>query len=264
VKSREFEIGNLRFEIETRLEAKIGSQDRKQGRKKEKKMQCEQFEQILEQQDAAELSEASRTHLEGCEACRTLSADFSAIRDAALELGDEEIAPPERVWVSLRNQLEAEGLIHGAEEIPQAAREEHHGWWAVFQRPAVAGAFLGAVLVAASSVGYLSNFATAPVDSQLKIQQEASPVPAADSVFKEEVLTVGNESVPGLQREDTVVTNSIRQNLQIVDNLIAICEKSVREQPDNEMAREYLYGAYQQKAELLATATNRSMTGGLQ
>jgi hypothetical protein len=52
--------------------------------------------------------------------------------------------------------------------------------------------------------------------------------------------------------------------LQIVDNFIALCEKSVHEQPDNQMAREYLYGAYQQKAELLATATNRSMPGGLQ
>ena len=96
------------------------------------------------------------------------------------------------------------------------------------------------------------------------LQQEISSVPSADSVFKEEVLTVGNDSIPGLQRQDTAVTDSIRRNLQIVDNFIAICEKSVREQPDNQMAREYLYGAYQQKAELLATATNRSMTGGLQ
>ena len=60
------------------------------------------------------------------------------------------------------------------------------------------------------------------------------------------------------------MTASIRRNLGIVDNFIAMCEKDVREQPDNEMAREYLYGAYEQKAELLATATSRSMTGGLQ
>jgi len=50
----------------------------------------------------------------------------------------------------------------------------------------------------------------------------------------------------------------------VVDHFIAMCENSVREQPDNEMAREYLYGAYEQKAELLATAMNRSVTGGLQ
>src|SRR5579862_6425125 len=113
-------------------------------------MQCEQFEQILEQQDDGALSEAALAHVEGCESCRALSADFSAIRDAALDLGGEEIAPPERVWVSLRNQLEAEGLIHDAEEIPQAVDEARGGWWSAFQRPALAGAFLGTVLVVAS------------------------------------------------------------------------------------------------------------------
>jgi hypothetical protein len=94
--------------------------------------------------------------------------------------------------------------------------------------------------------------------------QEVSSVPAANSVFKEEVLNVSDDSILGVQRQDTAVTDSIRRNLQIVDNFIAMCEKDVREQPDNQMAREYLYGAYQQKAELLATAMNRNMTGGLQ
>jgi hypothetical protein len=168
------------------------------------------------------------------------------------------------VWLSLRNQLEAQGLIYDSPAIARSASPANPGWWTVFQRPAVAGAFLGLVLAAASTVSYWSNFAQTAVHSQLALQQETSPVPAADSVFKEEVLTVGNDSIPGLQRQDTAVTASIRRNLQIVDNFIAICEKSVREQPDNQMAREYLYGAYQQKAELLAAATNHSMTGGLQ
>jgi hypothetical protein len=227
-------------------------------------MQCEQFEQILEQQDAGALPEPAVAHLESCASCRAISADFNAIHDLALQLGAEEIAPPERVWVSLRNQLEAEGLIRDTETTSVVASPAQPGWWNVFQRPAVAGAFLGLVLVAGSTVGYLSNFAQTTADSRMTIQQEASSVPAAESVFKEEVLTVGNDSIAGPQRADTAVTNSIRRNLRIVDNLIAMCEKSVREQPDNEMAKEYLYGAYQQKAELLATAMNRSMTGGLQ
>ncbi|HXP81393.1 MAG TPA: hypothetical protein VN976_15915 [Verrucomicrobiae bacterium] len=227
-------------------------------------MQCEQFEQLLEQQDEGALPKPALAHLETCEACRALSADFSAIHDMALELGNEEVAPPERVWISLRNQLEAERLILDPQAAPRNASHASSGWWSVFQRPAVAGAFLGLVLAAASTVGYMSNFAQTSVHSQLAIQQETSAVPAADSIFKEEVLTVGSDSIPGLQRQDTAVTASIRRNLQIVDNFIAICEKSVREQPDNQMAREYLYGAYQQKAELLATAMNRSMPGGLQ
>jgi len=228
-------------------------------------MQCEQFEQMLEQQDVGALPKPALAHLETCETCRALSADFSAIHDMALEFGAEDVAPPERVWVALRNRLEAEHLIREPQDIPQSASHAAPGWWAIFQRPAIAGAFLGLVLAAASAVGYLSNAPQTSVHfAQLTTQQESSYAPSADSVFKEEVLTVGSDSIPGLQRQDTAVTDSIRRNLQIVDNFIAICEKSVREQPDNQMAREYLYGAYQQKAELLATAMNRSMTGGLQ
>jgi hypothetical protein len=48
------------------------------------------------------------------------------------------------------------------------------------------------------------------------------------------------------------VTASLHKNLEIVDNYISLCENSVREEPENELAREYLYEAYQQKADLLA------------
>ena len=54
------------------------------------------------------------------------------------------------------------------------------------------------------------------------------------------------------------VALSLQQNLRIVDNLIAVCEKTVREHPRDPLAREYLYGAYQQKADLLAVAMDRS------
>jgi hypothetical protein len=223
-------------------------------------MQCDQFERILEQDEGA-LPAPALAHIECCAACRSLSADFGAIRDLARELGGEETAPPERVWVSLRNQLEAEGLIRE----PQPAQQfTSRGWWTAFQRPAVAGTFLTMLLVAAAIVSFEWNSPLSVVHTQLPPQQEVFTVPSADSVFKEEMLTVGNDSIPGLRRQDAAVTASIRRNLQIVDNFIAMCEKDVHDQPDNQMAREYLYGAYQQKAELLATAMNRSMSGGLQ
>jgi hypothetical protein len=137
------------------------------------------------------------------------------------------------------------------------------GWWFAFQRPALAGAFLSFVLVAASLISYRGNPTQMAMHPQFAFKQEISTVPSAESVFKEELLTVGNQSIPGFQEQDAAVTDSIRRNLGIVDNFIDMCEKSVREQPDNEMAREYLYGAYEQKAELLATAMDHSMTGGL-
>ena len=228
-------------------------------------MQCEQFEQVLEQQEFEALPKPAIAHMESCQACSALFSDFGAIHSLAAEMAAEPIAPlSEHVWISLRNQLEAEGLIRDHQMPVRGAPQTSPAWWSIFQRPSMAGAFLGLVLAAAGTVSYLSNSQLSTTQSELTPLQEAPSVPAANSVFNEEVLNVSDASLLGQQRQDTVVTDSIHRNLRIVDNFIAMCEKDVHEQPDNEIAREYLYGAYQQKAELLATAMNHNMTGGLQ
>ena len=228
-------------------------------------MQCEEFEQTLEQQESEALPKQALAHLETCAACSALFADFGAIHSMASELAADPIAPlSENVWIALRNQLEAEGLIRDPQTPLRSGPQTSLAWWSFIQRPAMAGAFLGLVIAVAGTVSYLSNSQSSTAQSELTPVQETSSIPTANSVFKEEVLNVNDDAILGVQRQDTAVTDSIRRNLQIVDNFIAMCEKDVREQPDNQIAREYLYGAYQQKAELLATAMNRSMTGGLQ
>ncbi|MGD0908076.1 MAG: hypothetical protein ABSA96_10880 [Candidatus Acidiferrales bacterium] len=229
-------------------------------------MQCDRFEQILIEQDEGPLPKQALAHIDECESCRALTADLTAIHDVGLEIGGEGIVPPERVWVSLRNQLEAEHIIRDARTLPVRV-SIRSGWWAAFQRPALAGSFLALILVAAGLIsyrGYQGSSSQSAIRQQSALEQEVSPMFSADGVFKQESLSVGNDLLPGLQKRDAAVTDSIRRNLDIVDNFIALCEKSVREQPDNQMAREYLYGAYQQKAEVLATAMNRGTSGGLQ
>src|SRR5215467_9821102 len=73
-------------------------------------MQCKEVESVLEQEQIAPLPEEARAHVAGCASCQNLIADFNAIV-AAAERMPAEINPPERIWVSLRNQLEAEGII---------------------------------------------------------------------------------------------------------------------------------------------------------
>jgi len=53
------------------------------------------------------------------------------------------------------------------------------------------------------------------------------------------------------------VDTSFRQNLQRVDDFIADCEHRVSVAPQDELAREYLSNAYQQKAELLSAMMDR-------
>ena len=82
---------------------------------------------------------------------------FAAIHDMALELGAEDIAPPERVWISLRNQLEAEGLIHELLADTQGAELRRPRLVGRFSAARRCRRFSGLGSGRASAVGYLSN-----------------------------------------------------------------------------------------------------------
>jgi hypothetical protein len=54
---------------------------------------------------------------------------------------------------------------------------------------------------------------------------------------------------------------SLRQNLDIVDKFIVDCEQRVKDEPQDDLTREYLSGAYQQKAELISVMMERGGSG---
>src|SRR5258707_9184141 len=115
-------------------------------------MQCKEIEAVLENEGLSPLPEAVRVHAAACSACSNLIADFSAIVSTAETL-PAEVEPPTRVWVALRNQLEAEGIIkHTADAaaIPQTS------WLAnvsrILRGRALATAAVGLVIVAAAVV----------------------------------------------------------------------------------------------------------------
>ena len=215
-------------------------------------MQCHEFEQVLEQQEARQLPADAATHLNDCGQCRALVADLDAIQAAARDLAAVEPEPAERVWISLRAQLEAEGLIR-AEEKAARGVGWLEGWLAMLPRPALAGAYLSLLLAAAVLLGTQGNLPPPGVSPM--VAQRATA--ALDS----QLNTVEKRTVSALHQYDPAVIASLHRNLGIVDNFIALCEKSVREEPQNALAREYLYGAYQQKADLLAVMMDRGAAG---
>ena len=192
-----------------------------------------------------ERSSDAQAHLRGCPKCRGVVGDLDAIRQTASSMGDADVAPPDRIWILLRSQLEQEGLIP-ADRHRWA--DTVKGWFeeifAAVPRPALAGAYLVALIavgLALAGPGYRrsdgAQVSTRPLTAQLDTDEQHAISFVADS--------------------DPVVAASLRKNLAIVDNYIALCEKSVQEEPENEIARDYLYGAYQQKADLLAQMTER-------
>jgi hypothetical protein len=223
-------------------------------------MGCKDFQNQLERWMDGEQSAKAREHAVQCVSCKMLVADLDAIEHHAHAWGAEEVAPPERVWLSLRAQLEAEGIIRGDASAEAAAHpaERKRGWFAgifdVVPRPVLAGAYLAA-LIAASVV--LTGQSTRQLDEARWINGTQNSTGALDASLQ----TAEQNSVSAIAASDPVVTASLHDNLAIVDNYIALCEKSVREDPENEIARDYLYEAYEQKADLLAQMTERGVSG---
>lgn len=211
-------------------------------------MQCRDVEQVLEQEGLEPLPEAARIHVAGCQHCQGFIADLETIVSAAHEL-PAEAEPPARVWISLRNQLEQEGVIwEGA-----APGKERSSWSRAF-----AQLFMGRAL-AAVTVGALIAIA-AVVQVRQSSEPRVAPVPRSpDIAATVELLNKQEVDVRNMHLAGTSspVDASLQQNLQQIDDFIADCERHLKEAPQDEVAREYLYSAYEQKAELLSAMLDR-------
>lgn len=215
-------------------------------------MECHELELILEQQEAAALPAAASAHVEECEGCRALIADLAAIETVAREM-DSEVTPPERVWTALRVELENEGLIRTPVGAGRGLRWLT-GWVGVLPRPVLASASVALLLVAAILFSLPTSQKS---NNELTAVQAQSPQAVLDAQLSADEKRV----VSGIHQHNPEVVATMRENLAIVDNLIAVCEKDLRKDPQNQTTRDSLYGAYQQKADLLTMMMDRNVSG---
>jgi anti-sigma factor RsiW len=215
-------------------------------------MQCRDLEVVVEQQGLEPLSEAARQHLAQCSACTHYIADLNSIVATAHEL-PAEVEPPERIWISLRAQLQNEGVIHEQAR----SREASPAWWPsfadLFRKRAFAMAAVGALIVIAAA----SQFQKPRVQV---LEPRDNGFDSTVSVLRQQEHDLANmqlASTGGSSGYTSAVDTSLRQNLQQVDEFIADCERRLKEQPSDELAREYLTNAYQQKAQLLSVMMDR-------
>ena len=216
-------------------------------------MQCEDFEQVIEERGFAELPEAAQAHAAGCPSCTALVDDFSAILAAAREI-PAEVEPPPRVWVALAAALEAEGLIR-PRLAPLPAKTP--AWWKSFHT------LLGGRLLATAAVAALVLVAgvyQVRHRSEPRANAVTDPEPYAetDSTLAREEQSLGPvQNVGTLGNGASNVDVALRENLATVNAFIKECRKRLAEDPNDPMAREYLSTAYQQKAEILAAMMER-------
>jgi hypothetical protein len=217
-------------------------------------MLCKDVEIAVEQEGLAPLPEAARAHVAACSHCREFVGDLAAIVSVAKEL-PAEVEPPARVWLSLQAQLELEGIIKTPFVPAHGGRSSWwHGFNDLFRGRALATAAVGLLIVAAGLL-QLRQTSDAPLESNASVSGPVWQIPFAQTaqVLNEQEIDLRNMQLASTSAVDT----SFRQNLQQVDDFIADCERRVHAAPQDELAREYLYNAYQQKAELLSAMMDR-------
>lgn len=211
-------------------------------------MQCVEFLEYAERWMEGERPADASAHLDGCPRCRGLVTDLDAIRNTAHEF-EAEVEPPPRMWTSIRAQLESEGVIRTPE---RSWAERLAEFFPLQPRPALAAAYVTLLVVFAALVSFQSG-------SRLETTAVLPPAPDVSPAMRSPQLD--ETTVATLHTHNPEVLRSYRESLETVDNAILECEKMVREEPQNGLAREYLYGAYQQKAELLAAIAERGAIG---
>ncbi len=217
-------------------------------------MLCKDVEIVVEQEGLAPLPEAARAHVATCSHCREFVADLAAIVSLAKEL-PAEVEPPARLWLSLQAQLELEGIIKTPVVPAHGGRSSRWlGFNDLFRGRALATAAVGLLIVAAGAL-QLRQPADAPLGTNASVAGPVWQIPFAQTaqVLNEQEIDLRNMQLASTSAVDT----SFRQNLQQVDDFIADCERRVHAAPQDELAREYLYNAYQQKAELLSAMMDR-------
>jgi hypothetical protein len=199
-------------------------------------MTCAEFQRVLPYIIDTGGNAEHEEHLRECAVCADLVADLKYIADQAKLLVPMEDPSP-RVWDGLQKSLEREGLVKSAPARRALLGLPLRDWGWV-----AAGAVIAVLL---AGIFFTRRVGTAEEPQNIAMQQTtAGTADADDQQFLDTVAQLSPD-----------VRDSYRQGLHDVNDYIKDIEQSVRENPDDQNARQFLMQAYQQKSMLYEMAT---------
>jgi len=212
---------------------------------------CDRFGAELQAYMEGENRPLVLAHTRECVFCRTLLEDLEALRVAARELPREEPLPA--VWANIRAQLAAEGVF------AEKARVWTWFWHLdILRRPLPIAAFacmlaLGCLLTAPR------NYPEPEPASPLTASGGGAAVRSMSFIGESETLerAIRELETAYKAREGSLapdVKATYENSLTSLDTSIRECNDSLRREPGNSLAHEYLFAAYSQKAEVLSSA----------
>jgi len=208
-------------------------------------MTCEEFERVLRELGGSHSIE-QEPHLKSCSACSDLVSDLNAIsQQARLLKGSEEPSP--WVWNSIEAALRQEGLIRqpGAEHSRTLA--PLLSWKLRWLVPLAA-----ALLVAFGILMHQRGSGQAPASVTVvtaRLQPSNSDVMGSDD---QQLLNTVAERTPSMRA-------AYEANLRSVNAYIRDAEQSAHNDPNDEVAQQYLMNAYEQRAMVYEMALDRSL-----
>lgn len=218
---------------------------------------CMTFEAGLAAYLEGEVRPEVVSHARECTYCGVILADLETIMAESRRAGAGapiEPGPSPRVWANIRATLEAEGYFRDQ----RAWWERWFPRWSLAPNP-VPLAVLGVAVLAGATL-LLSPRSSHPGYSGR--EQTANLAPSAMNmgvISGQQELQQAVRNLEKAYRERAVsfepaVKLGYEKGLSSLDASIEQAELSVKEHPDNDLARDYLLTAYEQKAEVLATA----------
>jgi len=208
--------------------------------------QCREFDLYL----PAYLEDASHpeilSHAKQCDFCSVVLADLQLIQLQSREALLED--PPARVWANVRATLESEGVF-------RESKTSWPGWAAWFPKTGVLR--YATPFAALALMVFFSTVLLVPPTSVGPKMTSALPPGTASDASLAAPVGLDKMEVSYRNREksfDPVVKASYQKGLDSLNNSIQECQESVKKEPGNTMAREYLATAYQEKAAVLSAA----------
>ena len=207
-------------------------------------MNCTEFQNALPDFIEGGAVAEAEGHLQSCMACAGLVADLQEIAGQArlLAASDE---PGPHVWVRIAESVELEGLARLQELVPRRAL-----WWGagqVFWAVPAWAAAVAALLLLAFGLNTLRQAPATPATSVAVIKPAA---PVDDDDMK--LLAAVEKRSPSKRAR-------YKAHLEAVNASIRDAKRSVEQEPGNELARERLIEAYDQKSALYEMAMAGSM-----
>jgi putative zinc finger protein len=218
-------------------------------------MDCQDYQLLISAQidgdmSPAEVLEADR-HLGACSRCSAVYNDLRAIVAGAQQLPPFE--PNDSLWLKLRAQAEAEGLMRSRPETAWLRME----WFRLLEGPriAMATAFLAVLVMVASVMTYrgIQNAPQGPSRDSTAEIQAANEVRTAEQHYLEAINSLQKITESRMAQMDPSLKSVLEDNLATIDYYIDKCRETVKNDPSNALAQRYLLEAYRKKVDLLAS-----------